>query len=336
MEHRPLGRTGLAVSPLCLGAGMLGAAGEPDHRAAIGIVHRALDAGVTVIDAAGVPSGGESESIVGEALTGGRRDGVVLATDVEVALDDADHHGASRRRLLRSVEASLRRLGTDWIDLVQVRCPERLVDVEEVLGALTDLVRHGRIRAFGATTTAASQIVETQWAAQRCGLTGFSTEHPAYSLLARQIEIDVLPTCLRHGMGVLTHSPLATGWPLRACQQQGRDAPGSRRGGRFDLGSAANQRKLDAADALGSLADEAGLTLAQMSTAFLIRHPAVTSITIAASTVEHLDFQLSAAGLELSVDVLDRIDEIVPPGVTLDQDDNTACSSALSAAARRR
>lgn len=340
MQYRPLGHTGLVVSPLWLGAMMFGAAGNPDHHAAAEIIDRALDAGINAIDTADVYSGGESETIVGKALTGGRRDGIVLATKFGLPLDDdPEHRGASRRWIFQSVEGSLRRLGTDWIDLYQVHHPDPAVDIDETLGALSDLVRQGKIRAFGASTVPASEIVEAQWAAERRGQERFGTEQPPYSLLARQIEIDVLPTCLRYGMGVLTYSPLAMGW-LSGRVRKSRDAPGSGRAprfpGRFDLDLEVSQRKLAAADALGALAEEAGFTLVEMAIAFLIRHPAVTSAIIAPSTLEHLYAQLPAADLELSADVLDRIDGIVPPGVTLDQNDNMAFSSVLDAAARRR
>ncbi len=340
MEHRPLGRTGMAVSPLCLGAMMFGAAGNSDHEEAVEIIHRALDAGINVIDTADVYSNGESETIVGKALTGGRRDSVVLATKVGLPFDeDPQHAGASRRWIMQSVEGSLRRLRTEWIDLYQIHCLDPDVDIDETLGALSDLVAEGKIRAFGASTVPASQIVEAQWTAQRRGLTGFRTEQPPYSLLARQIEVDVLPTCLRYGLGVLTYSPLAMGW-LSGRYRKGQDLPGSRRAqrfaARFDLTRDVNQRKLDAADTLGALADEAGMTLIEMAIAFLIRHPAVTSAIIGPSTCEHLDSQLPAADVELSADLLDRIDEIVPPGVTLNQDDNMTFSTALGSAARRR
>jgi aryl-alcohol dehydrogenase-like predicted oxidoreductase len=340
MDYRPLGRTGISVSELCLGAMMFGAAGNPDHDASIQIIHQALDAGINFIDTADVYSRGESEEIVGKALTGRRRDNVVLATKVGLPFDeDPNHRGASRRWIIESIDSSLRRLGTDWIDLYQIHRLDPTVDVDETLGALSDLVAQGKIRAFGASTVPASEIVEAQWTAERRGRERFRTEQPPYSLLARQIESDVLPTCLRYGMGVLTYSPLAMGW-LSGRYRTGQDAPTSSRAqrftARFDLTLEANQRKLDAADALGALADEAGLTLIEMAIAFVIRHPAVTSAIIGPRTMEHLNSQLPAADVELSTELLDRIDEIVPPGVTLNQDDNMSFAPALNAAMRRR
>ncbi|RJK97491.1 aldo/keto reductase [Vallicoccus soli] len=340
MDHRPLGRTGIAVSELTLGAMMLGGAGNPDHDEAVRLVHRALDAGITTIDTADVYSGGESEEIVGRALAGGRRDGVVLATKVGLPFDaDPNHRGGSRRWVVQSVEASLRRLRTDWIDLYQVHRLDPATDVDETLGALSDLVAQGKVRAVGASTVPASEIVEAQWTAERRGRERFRTEQPPYSLLVRGVETDVLPTCLRHGMGVLTYSPLAGGW-LTGRYRTGQDAPASRRAGRFparyDLSSPTGRRKLEAADALADLAAEAGLTLVEMAIAFVLRHPAVSTAIIGPRTLEHLESQLTAADVELPEDLLDRIDAVVPPGTTLDPADAMSTSPALTAAARRR
>jgi aryl-alcohol dehydrogenase-like predicted oxidoreductase len=346
MEYRPLGRTGVSVSQLCLGAMMFGAFGNSDHDDAVKIIHKALDAGINFIDTADGYSGGESEEILGEALAGGRRDGMVLAVKTGVPFGDADPRfvGGSRRWLTEAVEASLRRLRTDWIDVYQLGVPDPGTDIDETLGALTDLVRAGKIRSFGASKVPASQIVEAQWVAERRGLGRFRTEQPPYSLLTRAIEYDLLPTCLRHGMGVMAYSPLAGGW-LSGRYRKGQDisGPGStarrqRLSGSFDVTSPANAAKLDAADALGALADEAGLTMVQMAVAFAVRHPAVTSAIIGPRTMEHLDGYLAADGIELTTDVLDRIDEIVPPGVTVNVADNmwNIGTRALDAASRRR
>ncbi|GAB3825092.1 aldo/keto reductase [Kribbella italica] len=339
MDYRPLGRTGITVSELCLGAMMFGGAGNPDHDASIRIIHRALDAGINFVDTADVYSAGESEEIVGKALAD-RRDDIVVATKVGLPFDDdPNHRGASRRWVVESVERSLRRLGTDWIDLYQIHRLDPAVDIDETLGALSDLVAQGKIRAFGASTVPASEIVEAQWAAERRGRERFRTEQPPYSILARAIENDVLPTTLRYGMGVLTYSPLAMGW-LTGGYRIDAEKPESGRAGRFparfDLGLEVNQRKLAAADALAKLAEEAGMTLIELAIAFVVRHPAVTSAIIGPRTLEHLESQLPAAGIALSTEVLDRIDEIVPPGVTLNAEDNMSFTSALSAAARRR
>jgi aryl-alcohol dehydrogenase-like predicted oxidoreductase len=346
MEYRPLGRTGISVSQMCLGAMMFGAFGNSDHDDAIKIIHKALDAGINFIDTADGYSAGESEEILGQALADGRREGVVLAVKFGVPFGDSDpnHRGASRRWITEAVEGSLRRLRTDWIDLYQVGVPDPGTDIDETLGALSDLVRAGKIRSFGASKVPASQIVEAQWTAERRGHGRFRTEQPPYSLLTRAIEYDVLPTCLRHGMGVMAYSPLAGGW-LSGRYRKGQEVrgPGSAaRAQRFpaayDAANPANAAKLDAADALGALADEAGLTLIQMAVAFVIRHPAVTSAIIGPRTMEHLDGYLAADGIELSTDVLDRIDEIVPPGVTINVADNmwNVGTRALDAALRRR
>ncbi|MEA2454039.1 MAG: hypothetical protein QOI45_301 [Thermoleophilaceae bacterium] len=325
MELRTLGYTGVKVSPLCLGAMMFGAWGETDHDKSIEIIHRALDAGINFIDTADVYARGESEEIVGKALAGGRRDDVILATKVHGSMgDDPNEFGNSRRWIIREVENSLRRLGTDWIDLYQIHRPEPDTDIDDTLGALTDLVRQGKVRYIGSSTFPASQIVEAQWTAERRGRERCVCEQPPYSLLARGIEADVLPTVLRHRMGAIVWSPLAGGW-LSGKWRKGADDLTSRRSqmipDRYDLSIPENQRKLDAADALAQLAEEAGLTLIQLALAFVLRHPAVTAAIIGPRTLEHLESQLGAADVELSDDVLDRIDEIVPPGVNVNPAD---------------
>jgi aryl-alcohol dehydrogenase-like predicted oxidoreductase len=345
MDHRPLGRSGVSVSQLCLGAMMFGAFGNPDHDESIRVIHRALDAGINFIDTADFYSGGESEEIVGKALAGGRRENVVLATKVGLPFgEDPNHRGTSRRWITEAVEGSLRRLGTDWIDLYQVHRLDPAVDIDETLGALSDLVHAGKIRGFGASTVAASEIVEAQWTAERRGRERFRTEQPPYSILARAVEYDVLPTCLRHGMGVLTYSPLSGGW-LSGGYRKGQEISGPRAAARvqrfaesYNTASPANAAKLDAADALGALADEAGMTLIQMAIAFVTRHPAVTSAIVGPRTMEHLDSYLAADGIELSGELLDRIDEIVPPGHTVNVADNmwSTSTSALDVGSRRR
>jgi aryl-alcohol dehydrogenase-like predicted oxidoreductase len=343
MEYRPLGRSGVSVSQLCLGAMMFGAFGNPDHDDSIKVIHRALDAGINFIDTADFYSAGESEVIVGKALAGGRRDDVVLATKVGLPFGaDPNQRGTSRRWITAQVEGSLRRLGTDRIDLYQVHRLDPATDIDETLGVLSDLVHAGKIRSFGASTVPASEIVEAQWTAERRGRERFRTEQPPYSILTRAIEYDVLPTCLRHGMGVLTWSPLSGGWLSGKYRKGGEIAgPGSptRRdkfAASYDVDSPANASKLDAADALGALADEAGLTLVQMSIAFVTRHPAVTAAIVGPRTMEHLDSYLAADGVELSAELLDRIDQVVPPGATVNINDNMWKVPALEAVSRRR
>jgi aryl-alcohol dehydrogenase-like predicted oxidoreductase len=340
MEYRTLGATGVKVSPLCLGAMMFGAWGNDDHDESIRIIHRALDAGINFVDTADVYSRGESEEIVGKALAGGRRDNVVLATKFHGSMgDDPNERGNSRRWIMREVDNSLRRLGTDWIDLYQVHRPEEGTDIDETLGALSDLIHAGKVRYIGSSTFPASQIVEAQWAADRRGRERFRCEQPPYSLLVRGVEAEVLPTCRRYGMGVIPWSPLAGGW-LSGSYRKETDAPRSHRAqrlpDRYDLSKPENQRKLEAADALARLAEEAGMTLVEMAIAFVIHHPAVTAAIIGPRTMEHLEGQLKALEVELADELLDKIDEIVPPGVNVNPADIAWQNPALRPEARRR
>jgi aryl-alcohol dehydrogenase-like predicted oxidoreductase len=339
-EYRSLGRTGVSVSGLCLGTMMLGAWGTADHDECIRIIHRALDAGINFVDTADVYAGGESEQIVGKALAGPRRDRVVLATKVGFPMgDDPARRGASRRRIIAGVEDSLRRLQTDWIDLYQIHRPDPDTDIDETLGALTELVHQGKIRYLGHSTFPASEIVEAQWVADHRGRERFRCEQPPYSILTRAIEHDVLPTCQRYGMGVISYSPLAGGW-LSGRYRRDRAVLGPastvRPADQFDMADAANQRKLDAADELAQLAGEAGVTLVELALAFVLRHPAVTAAIIGPRTMSQLESQLTATGVHLSGDVLDRIDEIVAPGVTINHADNGWTQPALAADRRRR
>jgi aryl-alcohol dehydrogenase-like predicted oxidoreductase len=340
MDYRTLARTGVKVSPLCLGAMMFGSWGNPDHDESIRIIHRALDAGINFIDTADVYSRGESEEIVGKALAGGRRDNVVLATKVHGTMgDDPNEFGNSRRWITREVDNSLRRLKTDWIDLYQIHRPELDTDIDETLGVLSDLVHAGKVRYFGSSTFPASQIVEAQWVAERRGRERFVCEQPPYSILVRAVEADVLPTCQRYGMGVIPWSPLAGGW-LTGRYRKDQEMPESHRAqripARYDMSLPGNQRKLDAADALARVAEEVGLTLIELSIAFVIRHPAVTAAIIGPRTMEQLESQLPAAAVVLSDEILDRIDEIVPPGVNLNPADGGWPNPGLEPAARRR
>jgi aryl-alcohol dehydrogenase-like predicted oxidoreductase len=340
MDQRTLARTGVHVSPLCLGTMMFGAWGETDHDECVRIIHRALDAGINFIDTADVYARGESEEIVGKALSGGRRDNVVLATKFHGTMgDDTNEAGNSRRWIVREVEASLKRLQTDWIDLYQVHRWDPWTDHEETLAALSDLVTQGKVRYIGSSTYPAPQIVRAQWVARERGLQRFVCEQPPYSILARGIEADVLPTCLEHGMGVIPWSPLAGGW-LSGRWRKGAGDLTSRRSAmipdRYDLSIPANQAKLEAADALGRLADETGISLIDMALAFVIRHPAVTAAIIGPRTMEQLESQLGAADVVLDTAVLDRIDEIVAPGTNVNPADAGWTNPALVAAARRR
>ncbi|HEX7609905.1 MAG TPA: aldo/keto reductase [Solirubrobacteraceae bacterium] len=340
IEHRKLGSTGVSVSPLCLGAMMFGAWGNTDHEDSVRIIHRALDAGINFIDTADVYSRGESEEIVGKALKG-RRDSVVLATKVHGTMgEDPNEFGNSRRWIVKEVENSLRRLGTDWIDLYQIHRPELDTDIDETLGALSDLVRAGKVRYVGSSTFPAHQIVEAQWVAEKRGRERFVCEQPPYSILARGIEADVLPTCLRYRMGVIPWSALAGGW-LSGRYRKGGQSPGDSRRAqmlpqRYDMSLPANQAKLDAADALAALAEQAGMSLIEMALAFVTSHRAVTAAIIGPRTMEQLESQLPALERTLSGDLLDRIDEIVPPGVNVNPNDTGWDPPWLADSAARR
>jgi aryl-alcohol dehydrogenase-like predicted oxidoreductase len=342
MEYRTLGRTGVQVSPLCLGAMMFGSWGNPDHDDAIRIIHRALDAGINFIDTADVYSAGESEEIVGKALEGGRRANVVLATKVHGTMGkDPNARGNSRRWIMTEIDNSLRRLGTDYIDLYQIHRPDPRCDIEETLSALTDLVRAGKVRYVGSSTYPAHEIVEAQWVAERRGLTRFVCEQPPYSMLVRGVEADVLPVAQRYGMGVIPWSPLAGG-ALSGRHRRGVAAPEpshrqrlwERRGmGRSGPGEEA---KRTAAEDLGELADKFGLTIIEIALAFVINHPAVTSAIIGPRTMDHLESQLSAPDVTLPEELLDAIDEVVPPGVNLNPADAGWTPPSLAPRNRRR
>ncbi|WP_338908158.1 aldo/keto reductase [Streptomyces nigra] len=321
MRHRILGGTGTSVSEYALGAMMFGAMGNTDHDESVRMIHTALDAGVNLVDTADVYSAGESEEIVGKAFKG-RRDDVVLATKFGLPMgSDPNRRGGSARWIRQAVEDSLRRLDTDHIDLYQMHRPDPRTDLDETLGTLSDLVRAGKIRAFGGSFFAPEEIVEAQWTAERRGHHRFRTEQPPYSILTRGVEERVLPTAQRYGMGVLTFSPLNSGW------LSGRaDPTASHRnagiGARvFDLSQPGVRAKADAVQKLTALAAEAGLPLAHLAIAFVRAHPAVTSVLIGPRRPEQLADLLAGADVELDGDLLDRIDAIVPPGTDVNPGD---------------
>jgi aryl-alcohol dehydrogenase-like predicted oxidoreductase len=340
MRYRTLGGTGIEVSVHCLGTMMFGAVGNPDHDDCKRIIQAALDQGINFVDTADMYSAGESEQIVGKALRG-RRDGVVLATKVHFPMGEGRNRGGnSRRWILTAVEESLRRLGTDWIDLYQVHRPDHTTDIEETLSVLTDLVHAGKIRAFGCSTFPAEEIVEAHHVAERRGLMRLRTEQPPYSLVARGIETSVLPVCQRYGMGVLVWSPLASGF---LSGRYRRDQPIDMSTGRpaltparFDPAAPGNAAKFDALEQLAELAASLGCSLPELALAFTVAHPAVTSVITGPRTMEQLDGLLKGAPLTLDDATLDRIDEIVPPGVNLYNPDGAWHPPSLADAARRR
>jgi aryl-alcohol dehydrogenase-like predicted oxidoreductase len=339
MHYRTLGRTGVKVSTLCLGAMMFGAWGNPDHDDSVKVIHAALDAGINFVDTADVYSEGESEEIVGKALVG-RRDDIVLATKVHAPMGkDPNMTGNSRRWIIRECEASLRRLGTDYIDLYQIHRPDPSCDIDETLAALSDLIHSGKVRYVGSSTFLASEIVEAQWTAERRNRERFVCEQPPYSILVRGVEADVLPTCERYGMGVIPWSPLAGGW-LSGKWRKGED-PKSRRAARvpdrYDLAKPENQRKLDAAEALANIADKAGVSLVHLAVAWVINHSAVTAAIIGPRTMDQLTTQLGATDVTLDDATLDAIDEVVPPGTNFGwADAGYTPPGVASATARRR
>jgi len=315
MQYRPLGKTGIKVSPYCLGTMMFGKIGNPDHDDCIRIIHKALDAGINFIDTADAYSRGESEEIVGKALKG-RRDNIVLATKAHLPMgNDPNMQGNSRRWITRAVEDSLRRLGTDHIDLYQVHRPSPDTDIEETLSTLTDLMRSGKVRAIGSSTFPVSEIVEAQWVSERRGLARFRTEQPPYSILDRGIEREVLPTCERYGMGAMVWSPLSKGM-LTGRYRKGEPLPDGIRAKYFPK-QMSDEHTLDAVEQLIPLAQEAGLSLTHMALAFVMAHPGVTSAILGPRTMAHFDDLLDGSQIRLSDDLLDEIDQIVPPGTDL-------------------
>ena len=332
MQYRTLGRTGIKVSPYALGAMMFGAIGNPDHDDSIRIIHKALDAGINFIDTADAYSRGESEEIVGKALKG-RRDDVVVATKVHQPMgDDPNQRGNSRRWIVTAAENSLRRLQTDHIDLYQIHRPDPDTDIEETLSALSDLVHSGKVRVIGSSTMPASDIVEAQWVAERRGLERFRAEQPTYSILSRGIEAEILPVAQRYGMGTLVWSPLAMGLLT------GR----VRKGAPTDLRRTAlfrhlsDERRLDAVEQVIPLAEKAGLPMTHLAMAFAIAHPGVTSAIIGPRTMAQLDDLLAGVDVTLSDEILDQIDEIVPPGTDVGTLDMAYRSPALQRPGLRR
>jgi aryl-alcohol dehydrogenase (NADP+) len=312
MKYRPLGKTGIKVSSYCLGAMMFGKGGNPDEDECIRMIHKALDFGINYVDTADAYSRGDSEQILGKALQG-RRDNVVVGTKVYHPMgDDPNQRGSSRRWITRAVEDSLRRLQTDYIDIYQIHRPTPDTDIEETLSVLNDLLRAGKVRAIGTSTFPAADIVEAHWVAERRSLARLRVEQQPYSILNRGIEREVLPTCQRYGMGVAAWSPLAKGM-LTGKHRKGQQQPDSLRAKHFrklmtDEGSA------EVVEQLVPLAQGAGISLTHMALAFVVAHPAITCAIIGPRTMQQLDDLLAGAAVTLDDALLDRIDEIVPPG----------------------
>jgi aryl-alcohol dehydrogenase (NADP+) len=304
--------------------------GNSDPEDSIRIIHKALDSGINLIDTA--DAYGDSEEIVGRALKG-RREHVVLTTKVGRPMGtDPNQQGASRRWIMTAIENSLRRLQTDHIDVYQIHRPDPETDIEETLSAMTDLVRSGKVRAIGTSTMPASDIVEAQWVAERRGLERFRTEQPPYSILNRSIEREVLPVAQRYGMGILVWGPLGQGM-LTGRVRRGQDTE-VRRAKMHKAFS--DDRRLDAVEQLIPLAREAGLSMTHLAMAFAIAHPGVTSALLGARTMEQLDDLLAGVDVALTDEVLDRIDEIVPPGTDIGTLDQAYVPPALQETGLRR
>lgn len=335
--NRTLGRTGVHLTPLTLGAMNFGR--SQDETESVRIIRAALDAGIIAIDTADVYTQGTSEEIVGKAIKG-RRDDVFLATKFHGQIgDNPQHAGNSRRWIIRAVEDSLRRLDTDHLDLYQAHRPDPDTDLLETLQTLNDLIRQGKIRYYGTSAFPAHELVEAQWLAQRHGLIAPHTEQLSYSLLVRSAEREVFPVVRKYGVGVISYGPLNAGW-LSGKYRVGGAQPESARAGRipgqFDITNARNERKLAAADALAQLAEENGLTLVDLAVGFALNHPAISSVIIGPRTNEHLEAYLKAATVELTPDVLDRVDEIVDPGTHFIERDTGRETPSLQPAALRR
>jgi aryl-alcohol dehydrogenase-like predicted oxidoreductase len=329
-NYRNLGHTGLKVSPLCLGAMMFGSWGNPDHEESIRIIHRALDAGVNFVDTANGYSEGESEIIVGKALRD-RREQVVLATKVWAPVGPGpNQRGLSRKAILEQVENSLRRLGTDVIDLYQIHRPDPTTPIEETLSALTDLVRQGKVRYIGCSTNhfageamwekrfSAWEIVETLWVSEQRGFERFISLQPPYSILRRVMELEHFPMCQRFGIGNIVWSPLEGGW-LSGKYRRGGDNPmDSQRAQKWigDIGNPKFQRRLDIVEQLAPLAEAKGVSLARFANAWALRNPAVTSVIIGPRTMEQLEDSLGAVDVTITDEEAAAIDRLVPPGTS--------------------
>ena len=337
MQYRTLGQTGIKVSPYALGTMLLGASiGNPDHDDCVRLIHKALDAGINSIDTADAysrPPQGASEVVVGKALKG-RRDDVVLATKFGRPMgDDPNQQGASRRWIMTAVEDSLRRLQTDYIDVYQIHRLDPATDIEETLSALSDLIRSGKVRAIGSSNTPAADIIEAQWVAERRGLQRLRTEQPPYSILNRGIEAEVLPIAQRYGMGVLVWGPLGQGM-LTGRVRKGQQKTDLVRAGLFKVFN--DERRLDAVEQLLSLAEQTGLPMTHLAMAFAITHPGVTSALLGPRTIEQLDVLLAGIDVTLTDEILDRIDEIVPPGTDVGTLDQAYVPPALQNSSLRR
>lgn len=345
MERRIFGATGMSVSAQCLGAMMFGGMGNTDDDECVAMVHRAIDGGINFIDTADGYSAGHSEEVVGRALEG-RRDDVILATKVFFPMgSDPNQGGGSRRWIIQEVENSLRRLRTDWIDVYQLHRRDPNTDLEESLSAMDQLVRDGKVRYVGMSASEGASIAEARHVTDRRNLTHVRSEQSLYNIFNRGIERSVLPLCERYGIGTMIYGPLNGGWltgkykrgqPIPEDSRAKRSGSNPRYGSRWDMERAANQSKFDALEQLEQLAGEAGIPMSHLAMAFVAEHPAVSSAIIGPRTPAQLEDALAASEVQLSADVLDRIDEIMPVATDLDPMDTTRVEPHLSRSRRRR
>ncbi len=314
MEYRPLGRIGVQVSQLCLGCMNFG--DDADEENSIRIIHQALDAGVNFLDTADVYSRGRSEIVTGKALAGGgRRDRVFLATKVFNKMDDQDPNawGSHRHHIMKGCEDSLRRLGTDHIDLYQMHRPQPSVPIDETLRALDDLVRQGKVRYIGASTFGAWQLVESLWAAKELRLNRFVCEQPPYNLLDRRIERELLPMCRTYGFGVIPWAPIAGGL-LSGKYRLGQKRPDGARYEKGAFNNRDNDTALAAVERFLTFCDQRHVAPAQFALAWCLRQPGVTSPIIGPRTIEQLEDYFKAQEIVVTEDDCERIDAMFPPG----------------------
>lgn len=312
MDYRNLGRTGVKVSQFCLGTMMFGrSTGEPDS---IEIIQRALDDGINFVDTANAYAAGESERIVGKALAR-RRERVVLATKAFLPLDkeDVNGRGLSRRHLIDACEASLRRLGTDWIDLYQMHRPQADIPIDETLRALDDLIRAGKIRYIGTSMFPAWKVVEALWAAKEFGLNRFVSEQPTYHLLDRTIERELLPAAQSFGLAVLPWAPLCGGLLTGKYTRGNVGAEGRWKGGKDNFERPIADRAFDYIDAHVAHARDKGCTPSQLALAWNAAQPGVTAPIIGPRTLEQLIDNLGACDVVLGQEDFERIDALAPP-----------------------
>ena len=320
MEMRYLGRTGIRVSPLCLGCMMFGGKTTPEDSYAI--IDRAIAAGINFLDTANVYNDGRSEEVTGAALKrNGHRHHIVLATKVHGQMHKADaldpnQSGNSRRQIIEQCDASLKRLGTDWIDLYQLHRPHVECPIDETLRAMDDLVRAGKVRYIGTSTFAAWQVVESLWVAKEYGLNRFVTEQPPYHLLDRRIERELIPMCKTYGIGIIPWSPLAGGFLTGKYKRQGQQ-PESRFGDGTHFRSPSllqSDRAFDVVEAVEKLAAEKSCTISQLALAWCMQQDGITSPIMGPRTMTQYEDNIKSLDVKLTAEDRKKLDQISPPG----------------------